>query len=253
MPATGRYHGGVRIAIVSDIHSNLDALSAVLRDAERHRALDGVWCLGDIVGYGAQPADVIDALRARSLTSVAGNHDLAACGRMGVEEFNPIAAEAALWSGEQLSHDARTFLAALPLTLVAGDFSLVHGSLRAPAWEYLLSEEQAEAQFSLQTTRYSLVGHSHLQFVFAEREGRAELHPAYDSQVVALADTRLILNPGSVGQPRDGDPRAAYLLYDDGEATMMYRRVEYDIRAAQRKIESAGLPPLLAQRLAIGR
>ena len=242
------------IAIVSDIHSNLEALQAVFRDAEHERPLDGVWCLGDSVGYGAQPCEVIAMLRERAATCVAGNHDLAACGRIGVEEFNPMAGEAALWSGTQLTGDARDYLISLPLIATAGGVTLVHGSLRAPEWEYLLSEEQAEAQFALQRTDCSLVGHSHVQFWFEQTsDGRVRSYAAHDGDVVALGDARLILNPGSVGQPRDGDPRAEYLLYDEAARTMTFRRVEYDIASAQRKIEAAGLHPWLASRLAEGK
>lgn len=242
------------IAIVSDIHSNLEALEAVFRDAERERPLDGVWCLGDSVGYGAQPGEVLAALHGRKAISVAGNHDLAACGRLGVEEFNPIAADAALWSGKQLTLAARDYLASLPLIKTIGSVTLVHGSLSEPEWEYLLSEDQADVQFELQTTPYSFVGHSHLQFWFEEQpEGGTRLHPAHDGNAVELGETRLILNPGSVGQPRDGDPRAGYLLYDERARTMTFRRVAYDVASAQRKIEAAGLHPWLATRLAEGK
>jgi diadenosine tetraphosphatase ApaH/serine/threonine PP2A family protein phosphatase len=244
----------MRIAILSDVHSNLAALQAVLRHAETDGALDGIWCLGDIVGYGAEPSETVAALRARPLTAVSGNHDLAAIGAIDTDEFNPVAAEAALWTAEQLSDDERAFLGALPPTLIVDRFTLVHGSLRAPAWEYLLDAEAAEAQFALQATPYSLVGHSHLQFWVEERSGRAPtFHRAADGARVQLGDRRLIINPGSAGQPRDGDPRVGYVLYDEAAATVTWRRVAYDIAATQKKILAAGLPEFLAERLAAGR
>jgi diadenosine tetraphosphatase ApaH/serine/threonine PP2A family protein phosphatase len=242
----------VPIAIVSDIHSNIDALDAVLADAISRGRLDGVWCLGDIVGYGAHPGRVIAALRERGALAVAGNHDRAACGLMDTDEFNPVAARAVEWTAERLTPDERAWLAALPLTCVSGDFTLVHGSLRAPEWEYLLEEEQAEAQFELQATRYSLVGHSHLPFVVRERDP-ADFDTMESGLSIDLDRMRLIINPGSAGQPRDRNPRASYVLYDEGNATITWHRVEYDIKAAQRAIIDAGLPPFLADRLAEGR
>ena len=244
----------MRIAILSDVHSNLAALQAVLRHAQADAAVDAVWCLGDIVGYGAEPAETIALLRAQPLTAVSGNHDLAAIRAMDAEEFNPVAAEAALWTADQLSDDERAFLGSLPPTHIAGRFTLVHGSLRAPAWEYLLDGESADAHFALQTTPYSLIGHSHLQFWAEEREGRPPtFHRAADGTRLPLGERRLIINPGSVGQPRDGDPRVGYVLYDDAAASLTWRRVDYDIAATQEKIRAAGLPEFLAQRLAMGR
>jgi diadenosine tetraphosphatase ApaH/serine/threonine PP2A family protein phosphatase len=244
----------MRIAILSDVHSNLAALQAVLRHAETDAALDGVWCLGDIVGYGAEPSETIAALRARPLTAVSGNHDLAAIGAIDVDEFNPVAAEAALWTAEQLSDDERAFLGSLPPTVIAGEFTLVHGSLRAPEWEYLLDAEAADAHFALQTTPYGLVGHSHLQFWVEDRDGGAPtFHRATDGARLQLGDRRLIINPGSAGQPRDGDPRVGYVLYDEAAATVTWHRVAYDIAATQKKILGVGLPEFLAERLAAGR
>jgi predicted phosphodiesterase len=244
----------MRAAIVSDVHSNTEALTAVLRHAEAGGGIDAIWCLGDIVGYGPEPSAVLAMLRAHKLTSVAGNHDLAAAGGIGVEEFNSYAAEAAVWSGEQLSEEERQYLLSLPLTQILGDFTLVHGTLRFPEWEYLLTAEQADAQFDLQTTRYSLIGHSHLPFRFEEARGTApRLIIADDDESLALGDVRCIFNPGSVGQPRDGDPRASYVLYDDGAATVTWHRVEYDIAATQRKMRAAHLPQWLSERLSMGK
>jgi diadenosine tetraphosphatase ApaH/serine/threonine PP2A family protein phosphatase len=244
------------IAIISDLHSNLEGLDATLRHAESFAHIDAVWCTGDIVGYGADPAAVVARLRALGAICVAGNHDLVACGKMGIEDFNPIAGRAALWQGARLTPDDRDWLAALPLVRregpSEGDFTLVHGSLRSPEWEYLLEQDAALAHFALQTTPYSLIGHSHQQFHVVEDAGHPRFVNAADRPRITLGRARVILNAGSTGQPRDGDPRAGYILYDQDAATVTWHRVEYDIAAAQRKIIAAGLDPWLAERLAIG-
>jgi diadenosine tetraphosphatase ApaH/serine/threonine PP2A family protein phosphatase len=243
----------MRIAVVSDVHANLEGLRAVLGHAERGGALDGVWCLGDLVGYGPDPGAVIAELRSRALTAVCGNHDGAAADLMDVEEFNPAAASAALWTRGRLTAAERAYLAHLPHTVVLGDFTLTHGSLRDPVWEYLLSPEQAAAHFALQKTLYGLVGHSHFTFWAEEEPGRGPVfRRAEDGTTLALGGRRLILKPGSCGQPRDGDPRAAYLLYDRDAATVTWHRVEYDIAATQAKMRGAGLHPWLIERLAMG-
>jgi predicted phosphodiesterase len=244
----------MRIAILSDVHSNLAALQAVLRHAQADGEIDAVWCLGDIVGYGAEPSETIAALRAWPLSAVAGNHDLAATGAIGVDEFNPVAAEAALWTGRQLSKDEASFLLELPETVIHADFTLVHGSLRGPVWEYLLDAESAEAHFALQTTPCGLVGHTHLPFLCGRRaDGHPEFHRAGDGMTVDLDGGPIIINPGSTGQPRDGDPRSSYVLYDADAASVTWHRVEYDIAVTQRKIRDAGLPEFLAARLAMGK
>ncbi len=241
----------MRVAIVSDIHSNLSALSAVLDHAG---AIDAIWCLGDIVGYGPRPNECIALLRKYQGWAVAGNHDLAASGGMGVEEFNDAAAEAARWTAEQLSEESGAYLRGLPPVVIEGDFTLVHGSLRWPEWEYLLSSEQAQAQFELQSTPYSLVGHSHLPFVSREQAGVPPvLVPASDGARVDLTSERLIINPGSVGQPRDSDPRAGYALYDSLAGAVTHHRVEYDIVATQEAMRLVKLPSWLIDRLGYGR
>ncbi len=244
----------MRIAVICDVHANLAAFRAVLRHAEQPGRLDGLWCVGDTVGYGPHPNECLALLRAYEHVGVAGNHDLGACGRMGTEEFNEAAAEAARWTDEQLSPGARAYLQELPLVVSEDRFTLVHGSLRYPEWEYLLSAEQAQAHFQLQRTPYSLVGHSHVPFVCREREGALPvLRPAVDGERIELGADRLILNPGGAGQPRDGDPCAAYALYDGDDGTITFHRVEYDIAATQRAMEAAGLPRWLSERLSYGR
>lgn len=246
----------MRIAVISDVHSNMEALSAVLRHAGSRAPIDGIWCAGDIVGYGAEPGAVIAALRARGVVTVAGNHDLAACGRMDTAEFNPLAATAVEWTAKQLSGAEAAYLRGLPLVATpAPQVTIVHGTLQHPEWEYLLEPAQARDHFALQETPYSIVGHTHLQLLI--EEGDAGAPPAVramaDGERHELGERRLILNPGGVGQPRDGDPRAGYMLYDDGAAAVSWHRVEYDAAAAAAKIELAGLPPFLARRLLIGR
>jgi diadenosine tetraphosphatase ApaH/serine/threonine PP2A family protein phosphatase len=247
----------LRTVIVSDVHSNTEGLLAVLAHAEAHGGIDALWCCGDIVGYGAEPAAVVAELRARGVRSVAGNHDRAATGQMDVEEFNPVAARAALWTASVIGDDDRAWLDALPLTLDIGEFTLVHGSLREPLWEYLDNAPAAGAQFDRQETPYSMVGHSHLQFWCEERAGAwPAMHAATDGDTIELGATRVILNPGSSGQPRDGDLRAGYMLYDDahgGARTVTWHRVAYDAEAAGQKIRAAGLPEMLAKRLLVGR
>ena len=244
----------MRIAVLSDIHSNLPALEAVLAHARAHGGFDALWVTGDLVGYGAHPNEVLAKLRAHEVAAVAGNHDLAACGKMGVEEFNGSAATAALWTRERLTAEHRAWLEALPQVRIEGACTLAHGSIRDSVWEYLLSAEQALTQFDLQTTPYSVVGHSHLPFAFQERpDDVPSLHRTPDGACVDAGPTRMILNAGSVGQPRDGDPRASYVLYDQTQKTFTWHRVEYDIPAAQAAITEAGLPSWLAARLAEGR
>ncbi len=243
----------MRAALIADIHGNLTAFEAVLAHARRQGGFDEVWCLGDIVGYGPKPAECIDLLRELPHRAVAGNHDLAACGAMGVEEFNDAAARAALWTRAQLDDERKRWLASLPHVERTDDLTLVHGTLRWPIWEYLLSEDQATTQLALQETPYSAVGHSHIPFVAIERPGRRPtLRPAGPDETVALSGARAVVNPGGVGQPRDGDPRAAYALYDSDARVVRFLRVEYDIATTQRQMEEAGLPRWLSDRLAVG-
>ena len=246
------YAHAMRIAVVADVHSNIEALDAVLAHADAS-GIEAVLCAGDIVGYGADPSAVIARLRAAGAVSVAGNHDLVAARKMGVEDFNPVAGEAALWQASRLTDDECAYLAGLPLTRVLPGITLVHGSLRAPEWEYLLDKEAAAAHFALQTTPVGIVGHSHLQFAAHDVGGKIAFTTATDGASVDIGPHPLILNPGSSGQPRDGDPRAGYMLYDEAAANVTWHRVEYDIAAAQTKIIAAGLNPWLAERLALGK
>ena len=244
----------MRIVIVADIHSNLEAFEAVLAHAAGGGPIDRLWCIGDVVGYAADPAACIDLLRRYPHATVVGNHDLAAVGELGTGDFNPVAARAAAWTGEHLSAEEHKYLSSLPFVVVEDDFTMVHGSLRWPEWEYLLSTDAAVEHLQLQETSYSLVGHSHIPFVATEQEGSlVAMAPLRDGDVVKLGKERLIINPGGVGQPRDGDPRASYAVFESDARTLTLHRVEYDLEKAQRKIREAGLPPYLADRLAYGR
>lgn len=245
------------------MHANLVALEAVLQDAQAQGPIDQLWHLGDIVGYGPQPRECIARLRSLGALMVAGNHDRVATGAMGAEEFNPDAAAAALWTRRQLTPEERAFLDSLPEVVdlpAQGErpaFTLVHGTLREPIWEYLYSHEAARAHLARQRLPVGLVGHTHVPLLVVEGQEFAqgcELYYLEDGDRVRLTgERRLVVNPGGVGQPRDGDPRASYAVYDSAEGLITIHRVEYDIRATQRLMEEAGLPRWLRERLSVGR
>ena len=243
----------VRIAILSDIHSNMEALHAVLDDARAHGAVDEVWCLGDTVGYGPDPQACLATVRGMEHVVVAGNHDWATAGKVNLADFNPDAAAACLWTMAQLSPEQVDFLADLPLRVERGPFTLVHGSPRDPIWEYVVSMRTAQACFDHFTTPHCLVGHSHIPFICRQdKEGRVENVELPLDTPFPLGEERLIVNPGSVGQPRDDDPRASYIIYDGEQGSLEFHRVPYDFRAAQRKMHLEGLPSFLAERLQFG-
>ena len=225
-----------RIAVLSDVHANLAALRAVLVDAEQRQALDRVWCLGDFVGYGPQPNEVLAELRVQDTIGVSGNHDLAAIGVIDTDDFNPAAKEACRWNADRLTDDSLHFLGALA-SMVNDDATravLCHGSLRSPVWEYVITEEAARAQFSLMETPWSFVGHTHIPLVVEERAGgELRAQRVHDGDVVLLGERRLILNPGGIGQPRDGDPRASYAIFDTSASTVEF--VACTIRSPKRR------------------
>ncbi len=243
----------MRALIISDVHANLPALERVLEDARERGGFDAVWCLGDVVDYGPEPGECIEALAELEPLCVAGNHDYAALGKIGVENFNSYAAQSALWTREQLGSDHAAFLEGLPKVATREPFSMAHGSLRDPLWEYLVNGPSALETFRRMRTRFCLVGHSHLPFVCAEAEGMPRFAMLQDGQEVELGEGRLIANPGSVGQPRDGDPRASYLLYDAEKGRLAHHRVGYDVAATQERMRRAGLHPYLIERLRYGR
>jgi predicted phosphodiesterase len=238
----------MRVAVIADIHANLSAFQAVVSDFDH---IDEVWCLGDVVGYGPAPNECIDLLQQTKYHIVSGNHDWAAAGRIHVVDFNPDAAAACQWTAAHLTDQNRTFLEGLPQVLTWRDYTLVHGSLRYPIWEYLTRPKDAAFTFREMRTRFSLVGHTHIPVVFEEGVETAREEPEY-GRPIELGENRLIINPGSVGQPRDGLSDARYLVLDTTTTTMEYRRVAYDIEQTQREIVRAGLPEILARRLSFG-
>ena len=247
----------MRYAVLSDVHGNLEALSAVLADAASEGAL-GVLCLGDAVGYGADPVACVELLGERSTGMVAGNHEYGALGLLDLRWFNPVARAAALWTREQLGADHQGYLSGLPLSSALGEATCVHASPRRPEeWDYLLSAEDGFEAFPDFATRLCFVGHSHRPGVWSlGSSGPAHEDlggPAWHDHRIPFHDgRRYIVNVGSVGQPRDRDPRAAYVVWDEDERSITLRRVMYDHNAAAAKILRAGLPRALADRLAHG-
>lgn len=246
----------MRALIVSDIHSNLEALEAVVADAQGRGGFDTVWCLGDSVGYGPDPEACMDLLMSHPLVAVAGNHDRAALNPRESADFNNAAAVAADWTARRLGQEYLEFLGGLPEVTMAGEFTLVHGSLRAPLREYLLNEEAAASTFGRLTTAYCLVGHSHMPFLCLENRDGPTFVQFSEDEVFPLDQRRWIANPGSVGQPRDYDPRPSYALYvmedRDSHGSLERHRVEYDRAATQEKMRLAGLPRSLIDRLNYG-
>jgi predicted phosphodiesterase len=241
----------MRVAVVSDIHSNLHALEAVLAAIDED-APDELWCLGDLVGYGPRPNECCAAVAERADVCLAGNHDLAVRGTIDLEEFHGDAGLAATWTREVLEPEWKELLDRLEPEGWAHGVALYHGSARDPIWEYVLSDEGALATLELARASLVLVGHSHvaLQVVRSGDELDGGVAPAGTER--DLEGVRALLNPGSVGQPRDGDPRAAYLLLDLAAQHASFRRVEYDVEQTQREMRDAGLPEVLAGRLALG-
>ncbi len=242
----------MRIIIIADIHGNLAALQAVLEDARAHGGIDMLWCLGDIVGYGPEPGGCIEIVRSLSNVVIAGNHDRGAVGKLDTAYFNPAAADALQWTAGQLTPAQKDYLARLPLTLEYEQFLLVHGSPADPLLEYLISAGIAEKNFDLYAFKFCLVGHSHIPVAFRNDDGGVKPIGLQPGVGLVLAEKRMIINPGSVGQPRDGDFRAAYGVYDTDAGMFRLQRVEYDIKATQDGIMAAGLPVRLATRLNSG-
>jgi diadenosine tetraphosphatase ApaH/serine/threonine PP2A family protein phosphatase len=239
----------MRIAVISDIHANLPALEAVLAAAG---AVDAVWHLGDLVGYGPEPDAVVARLREIGAIGVQGNHDAAAVGDPGIDWFNPDARRAMEWTRAVIADETRRWLAALPETRTDGEATLVHGSPRDPLWEYITSVPIARASLAALGTRIGLNGHTHVPIAFVEEGGAIEVVGPATGPVLELRGRRALVNPGGVGQPRDGDPRAAFLILDTAADTVTWHRVGYDIESVQSAMRAVGLPGRLAARLAIG-
>jgi predicted phosphodiesterase len=240
----------MRLAVLSDIHANLAALQAVRDDLPE---VDEVWVLGDIVGYGPQPNEVIAALQELGARSVMGNHDGAAIGTVDVSWFNPDAARAIGWTSQAIDENARAYLGSLPEVRREGELTAVHGSPRDPTWEYITGPDVASANLASFDTRICLHGHTHVPIVFRADEGSVEMVSATPGAPITISAGRLLLNPGSVGQPRDGDPASSYVVIDTEAGSAEFRRVSYDVDRTQRLMRDAGLPPRLVERLRYGR
>jgi len=243
----------MQVAVLSDIHANRHALEAVLADVAATAARE-IWCLGDVVGYGADPNDCVDLVRAAATVCLAGNHDLGVTGEIPLDEFSPGAAMAARWTQEVIDPDRLDWLAGLRPRSTREDTGLFHGSPRDPVWEYVLSALLADLCFDAFDERIGLLGHSHVASSFTRPEGEpATGSSRREGDGADVAAGRWLLNPGSVGQPRDGDPRAAWLLLDLSAASASWRRTTYDVDGAAAAIRAARLPDSLAERLQYGQ
>lgn len=251
----------MRALVLSDIHANIDALEAVLAAVPPH---DVVWNLGDLVGYGASPTAVMQRVREIGSIFVRGNHDRACCGLTDPEHFNPVALAAVLWTQRQLNDDTKRWLRDVPRGPIMPDgpqVSCVHGSLLDED-QYVLSTRDAWQQLAQKHTRLTFFGHTHVQGGFASNADGEwfQLKPVYSEDTAAeifeldlRTTATYLINPGSVGQPRDRDWRAAFALYDDAAQRITFHRVPYDVRLAQMRIQRAGLPDVLGSRLRVGR
>jgi len=237
--------------IISDIHANLSALEAVIEEVEK---VDAYWCLGDLVGYGPDPNECIDIIKdLPNLVCLMGNHDAATSGIIDDITFNPMARQAIRWTNDTITPENLEYLQGLPESAVNGDVTFAHGSPREPVWEYLLDTRNATENFGYFKTEYCLIGHTHLPTMYTLKEGdyQAKLIVPEQGNVVDL-EPRAIVNPGSVGQPRDRDPRAAYAVFDTEKLTVEFHRVPYDIQSVQERMRKADLPHRHIQRLADG-
>jgi predicted phosphodiesterase len=243
----------VRVAIVADIHGNRHAFEAVL-DAVENAGAEELWCLGDLVGYGAEPDACVELARRHAAVCLAGNHDLAACGELPLSQFTPGAAFAVEWTAGVLAPTSVAYLAGLAPQRLDEAVGLYHASPRDPVWEYVLSPLQAELCLDAAPHRVACIAHSHVALAFSRREGEpasGETRP--DGTLLELAEDEWLLNPGSVGQPRDGDARAGWLLLDTAAWTAAFHRSDYDVAGAAAAIRAARLPDAFAERLAHGQ
>jgi diadenosine tetraphosphatase ApaH/serine/threonine PP2A family protein phosphatase len=265
----------MKSAILSDVHGNLIALEAVLRDISKNGGVDQYWSLGDIVDYGPEPHWCLERMRQMETLSIAGNHEYAIAGQTDLSRFQPRVTVVTGWTKDQLNAEEIDYLKKLPLSHITGNFTLAHGSPRDPVWEYILSEDHARQNLGHFQTRYCLVGHTHVQICFQLSErgqaqteckgspDQSQISNSYLDQlarqkkihenIFELGDDRYIINAGSVGQPRDGDPRAAYAIFNSSENCVEFRRVEYDVAATQRRMVELELPLWLSERLAKGQ
>jgi len=245
----------MRYLLISDIHANLAAFEAVLKDAKGK--YDKVWCLGDMVGYGPDPNECVELLLTLDHLCLSGNHDWAVLGKMNTDDFNPAARWATDWTQLQLNEPVREYLANRPIALVEERcYTLVHASPRHPIWEYILTPSIAQPNFDHFQTPYCFVGHTHIPAIYEAANDPRQLcafrSPEFNQAPWTLGQQRLIINPGSVGQPRDGDVRAAYAILDLETNSLDHRRVPYPINLTQQKMKQHQFPPRLWQRLAFG-
>ncbi|KPL70062.1 hypothetical protein ADN00_18615 [Ornatilinea apprima] len=241
----------MKVLIISDIHANLTALEAVLADCG---SFDAVWCLGDVVGYGPDPNECVELVRSLpNLVCILGNHDAAALGELELESFNYDAQLSTLWTQQTLTETNRRFLLKLPEAQTLDQVTLAHGSPRNPVWEYVLDTYTARANFQFFSTPFCFVGHSHLPLAFFQKEDQSEvmMQIFHEDQTITLKP-RAIINPGSVGQPRDHDPRSSYAIYDTTSQRWEFRRASYAVSTVQERIRRAGLPDRHALRLSYG-
>lgn len=240
----------MKYAIISDIHANYDAFEVVLADIDKE-GVDRVVCLGDVVGYGAQPRECIAALRERNILTIAGNHDYAAIGKTNINYFNAYAKEATLWTRRVCTDEDKSWLKSLSLVEYLDDFTMVHGTLYAPElFDYILTTYDAYLSLQLLETPVCFLGHSHVPINFVWEE---MISFNYDREIDLKPGVKMLVNVGSVGQPRDDNPRACYSIYDADKKHITIRRLEYDVEAAAKKIRDAGLPAALGERLKVGR
>jgi predicted phosphodiesterase len=243
----------MKVAVVSDIHSNLQAFEAVLEAVAASEA-EELWCLGDIVGYGADPDACVELARRHVAVCLAGNHDMAVAGELELDDFTRGASVAAQWTREVIAPSNLAYLAALEPKGREESVGLYHASPRDPVWEYVLSALLAELCMDAQSDRVCLIGHSHVASAFVREEGEpATGEPRREGVQLDISSSEWLLNPGSVGQPRDGDPRAAWLLLDLDDQLASYHRTAYDVSGAAGAIKAARLPNSLAERLEYGQ
>ncbi|HXR29991.1 MAG TPA: metallophosphoesterase family protein [Solirubrobacterales bacterium] len=246
----------MRVAVITDVHANLPALEAVL-DASESAGAEQIWCLGDVVGYGVEPDACVDLVRERCDVCLVGNHDIAVLGGLDIASFSEAAAVAVEWTRGNVAERTLEFLRELKPQVNTCGFGLFHASPRDPVWEYVLSSDQAETAMDSHPERVALIGHSHVALFF-HRPGEGNTSEtrgaqASDGALLDLGEGEWLVNPGSVGQPRDGDPRAAWLELDTEAQTARFHRVAYDIERAAAPIADAGLPSRLANRLYTGQ
>lgn len=241
----------MKYAILSDIHGNLEAFRSVLDEVRRHK-VEKYLCLGDIVGYGANPNECLELLRSLNPVAVLGNHDAAVCGLTGLEKFTPRASQAILWTTRELKTSGREYLASLPLVRSLGEITIVHSNLVCPDnWFYIHTPQDASPSFDRLSGSLGFFGHSHRPAIYRRNGGWIDHLPG--SEVVISRQRQYLINVGSVGQPRDHDPRASFAVFDDESGEFNIIRIKYPIHKAQKKIRAAGLPVRLADRLAEGK